>query len=179
MELEAKKIDGKVPGRAQFAPVTPSDVHAAMETLKAAGEPFSPENIRTVLGLRGLKTDQERRAELEKVLAQVRERLAEKGAQASLAKPIQEPPANVPSVLEQPPPAGWRSPVTIMLKREEAARAKEQTRLQAAHERSKNIKAAGQARDSLFRGNPQEEGHGPHYATPDGQPYGSSRPRRD
>jgi hypothetical protein len=60
--------------------------------------------------------------------------------------------------------------------REAAMRTQEQARLQAAYEQAQKIKAAGMARGLRFRGETKEERQlGPHYATPDGEPYGSSR----
>jgi hypothetical protein len=178
MELEARKLDGKVAHRPEFVPVTPDDVRAAMDRVVALGTPLTLDAIRDELRKAGFMTDQERRAELEKLLAPI---WAARVLPTSISVSAPNPPDREASEAET---VGAPPPETSPLERERAeteavARAREQARLQAAYEQAGKIKQAGRNRAWWVPGPAKPIDHaGPHYATPDGRPYGSSRPRR-
>jgi hypothetical protein len=137
--------------------------------------------IRDELRKAGFMTDQERRAEIEKLLAPIKVGRALNLACRRHRKSNQScapPPATSPS----PEPAEHESAPSPLgptrLDLEEAARAKEQVRLQAAYEQAEKVKAAGRNRVRWVPRPAKPIDHaGPHYAPPDGRPYGSSRPR--
>jgi hypothetical protein len=163
----------------QFDPITPEDKLAVAQALVAAGKPPTPDNVGRELREQGFMTDAERRAELEKVLARLR--AIKQRAQPLLSKPIEEPPANDHSPLAHTPPAGWRSPAATVSERQAAAEERRRQEHQRLVEQAEKIKQAGRNRVPWAPGpaKPTDDHAGPHYATPDGRPYGVSRSRRD
>jgi hypothetical protein len=179
MELEAKKIDGKVPLRPEFVPVTPDDMRAAMDAVVASNMPLTLDAIHDELRRAGFMTDAERRAELEKVLAPIRAARASPVSIGVAPPDLAERQALETEATNTPPPPEPSPLERQQVEWEAAARAQEQARLQAAYEQAEKIKQAGRNRVwwSTRPAKPVDHA-GPHYATPDGRPYGSSRPRR-
>jgi hypothetical protein len=95
--------------------------------------------------------------------------------------PSKPPDRQVPEVEIANAPTSEPSPLEREQAEREAAVRAEQVRLQAAYEQAEKIKLAGRNRVWWSTGPAKRivGRAGPHYATPDGRPYGSARSRGD